>query len=134
VYRFTVTENKADHKPIVVFFCMLALILCLFLSSVTAMIFCIVVNALSGLFVWRKILAAHPLQGTIILEPNQFRFESTTLKIQGEISIKSRLFGNSIWLYIKGFNTNHWLIISANGVNEQSYVRLKRALFNAALK
>lgn len=98
------------------------------------MVFCIIVNALTGLLAWRKILAAHPPQGVIILEPNQFRFESTTLKIQGEISVKSRLFGNSAWLYIKGFSTNHWLIISANGVDEQSFVRLKRALLNAALK
>jgi len=131
VYRFTVTDNKADHKPVVVFFCMLALILCLFLSSVLAMLFCVVVNTVAGLFVWRKVLAAHPIRGVVILEPNLFRFESQSLKIQGEISTQSRILGSSVWLYIKGFSKNHWLIISANGVNEQSYARLKRATLSA---
>jgi len=131
VYRFTVTNNKADHKPIVVFFCMLSFILCLFLDSLLAMLFCLILNALAGLIMWRKLLAIHPHEGIIILEPKLFRFEGESLKIQGEISNKSRFYGNNIWLHIKGFSNNHWLIISANGVNEQSYARLKRATVGA---
>lgn len=110
---------------------MLAFVLCLPLNSFLAMLFCVVINIFAGLFVWRKILAAHPVRGVIILEPNQFRFENESLQVQGTISAKSRLFGNSVWLYIRGFSKNHWLIISANGVNAQSYARLKRATLSA---
>ncbi|MEM5513077.1 hypothetical protein WNY79_09285 [Pseudoalteromonas sp. AS84] len=110
---------------------MLGLILCLFLSSVLAIIFCLVMNVTAGFVVWQKVLAIHPTDGVIILEPKLFRFEGEGLKIQGEISKKSRFYGNSIWLHIKGFSNNHWLIISANGVNKQSYARLKRATLSA---
>lgn len=131
MYRFTVTANKTDHKPIVVFFCVLTLLLCLFLSSLEAIIFCIVVNFVAAILVWLKMQAVQPLEGVIILAPKQFRFENNTRLIQGEISAKSRLIGNSVWLYIKGFNNNYWLIITANSVDVQSYARLKRATLNA---
>lgn len=75
--------------------------------------------------------AVQPLEGVIILAPKQFRFENNTLLIQGEISAKSRIIGNSVWLYINGFNNNYWLIITANSVDVQSYARLKRATLNA---
>ncbi|TMO03501.1 hypothetical protein [Pseudoalteromonas sp. S558] len=110
---------------------MLTLVLCLFLNSVLVMFFCVVVCSVAGLFVWRKTVASHPMQGVVILESNLFRFESDSLKIQGEINYKSRIIGNSVWLYIKGFSNNRWLIISANSVNEQSYTRLKRATLSA---
>ncbi|MEL0655280.1 hypothetical protein V6257_09590 [Pseudoalteromonas issachenkonii] len=110
---------------------MLSFILCLFLDSLLAMLFCLIINALAGLIMWRKVLAIHPHEGIIILEPKLFKFEGESLKIQGEISNKSRFYGNNIWLHIKGFSNNHWLIISANGVNEQSYARLKRATVGA---
>ncbi|WP_415636524.1 hypothetical protein [Pseudoalteromonas distincta] len=110
---------------------MLSLILCLFLSSVLAMIFCLAMNVVAGFVVWQKVLAIHPNHGVIILKSKLFRFEGETLKIQGEISKKSRFYGNSIWLHIKGFSNSHWLIISANGVNKQSYARLKRATLSA---
>ncbi|WP_240917376.1 MULTISPECIES: hypothetical protein [unclassified Pseudoalteromonas] len=110
---------------------MLSLILCLFLDSLLAMLFCLIINILAGFLVWQKVLVIHPNHGVIILEPKLFRFEGEGLKIQGEISKKSRFYGNNIWLHIKGFSNNHWLIISANGVNEQSYARLKRATLSA---
>ena len=110
---------------------MLTLILCIFLSSKLAMFLCVIINASAAFLVWLKIVATHPISGVIILEPKLFRFEGETLKIQGEISTKSRLYGSSIWLHIKGFSNNHWLIISANGVNKQSYARLKRATLSA---
>ncbi|WP_310736816.1 hypothetical protein [Pseudoalteromonas sp. SG43-3] len=110
---------------------MLSLLLCMFLDAALAMLFCVIINAIAAYIVWRKILAIHPTQGVIILEPKLFRFEGETLKVQGEITQKSRFYGNSIWLHIKGFSEHHWLIISANGVNEQSYARLKRATVGA---
>ena len=91
---------------------MLSFILCLFLDSLLSMLFCLIINALAGLVMWRKVLAIHPNEGIIILEPKLFRFEGESLKIQGEISNKSRFYGNNIWLHIKGFSNNHWLIIS----------------------
>ena len=132
MYRFTVTDNKTDHKPIVVFFCVLTLVLCLFMNSVMAILFCIALNSVAGIIVWRKIVAAQPQQGIILLEPNQFRFEGSGRQIQGAISKQSRLLGQSVWLYINGFSKNYWLIISANSVDEQSYARLKRATLAAA--
>jgi uncharacterized membrane protein len=131
VYRFSVTANKADHKPIVVFFCLQAILLCLFLTSVWAMVFCVLVSLLAAIMVWQKIVAAHPLNGVVILDANQFRFENDSLHVQGVITAKSRLFSKSIWLYINGFSKNYWLIISANSVDLQNYTRLKRATLNA---
>ena len=131
MYRFTVTDNKTDHKPIVVFFCVLTLVLCLFMNSVVAILFCIALNSVAGIIVWRKIVAAQPQQGIILLEPNQLRFEGSGRQIQGAISKQSRLLGQSVWLYINGFSKNYWLIISANSVDEQSYARLKRATLEA---
>lgn len=110
---------------------MLTLIFCLFLSSKLVMFLCVIINTLAAFLVWRKILATQPIRGVIILEPKLFRFEGDTLKVQGKITQKSRFYGNSIWLHIKGFSNNHWLIISANGVNKQSYARLKRATLSA---
>ena len=131
MYRFIVTNNKTDHKPIVVFFCVLTLTLCLFTTSVLATLFCITLNIIAGFIVWRKIVTAQPEQGVILLEPNQFRFENEERLIQGVIGKQSRLFGRSVWLYINGFSENYWLIISANSVDEQSYARLKRATLAA---
>lgn len=131
MYRFIVTNNKTDHKPIVVFFCVFTLVLCLFLTSAVAVLLCISLNIISGFIVWRKIRAAQPEQGVILLEPNQFRFENEERHIQGEISKQSRLVGRSIWLYINGFSKHDWLIIAANSVDEQSYARLKRATLAA---
>ena len=101
------------------------------MDSVAATLFCIVLNILAGIIVWRKIVAAQPQQGIILLEPNQFRFEGSGRQIQGVISNQSRLFGHSVWLYINGFSKNYWLIISANSIDEQSYARLKRATLEA---
>ena len=131
MYRFIVTNNKTDHKPIVVFFCVLTLTLCLFTTSVLATLFCITLNIIAGFIVWRKIVTAQPEQGVILLEPNQFRFDNEERLIQGVIGKQSRLFGSSVWLYINGFSENYWLIISANSVDEQSYARLKRATLAA---
>ncbi|TMP66980.1 hypothetical protein CWB76_17635 [Pseudoalteromonas sp. S1609] len=111
---------------------MLTLVLCLFMNSVVATLFCIALNTLADIIVWRKIVAAQPQQGIILLEPNQFRFEGSGRQIQGAISKQSRLLGQSVWLYINGFSKNYWLIISANSVDKQSYARLKRATLDAA--
>lgn len=110
---------------------MLTLLFCLFLDTVLAVLFCVIINAMAAYIFWRKVLEIHPIKGLIILEPKVFRFVGETLKVQGEITQKSRFYGNSIWLHIKGFNEHHWLVISTNGVDAQSYARLKRATLSA---
>ena len=90
-----------------------------------------IANLIAGILVERKITVCQPHMGVIILEPSLFRFENDAHKIEGQISPKSKVFMGSVWLFIKGFNNNHWLIISANGVDKQSYARLKRAVLSA---
>jgi len=72
-------------------------------------------------------VAIHPVNGVIILEPKQIRFESEILNIQGQLTPKTKILNTSVWLHVKGFNKRQWLIISAKGVDKQSYARLKRA-------
>jgi hypothetical protein len=127
VYRFTVSNNKIDHKFIVVFFGIMTLLLGLFLSTVWAIIFCVFINIFSARLVWLKMCKYTPSHGVIILDGARLQFESDSLRFQGEVTTKSRLFYNSVWLHLQGFNQHHWLIILANGVDAQSYARLKRA-------
>lgn len=127
MYRFTVVNNKADHRPVVLFFCLLSVLLGLYLSSFFGIIICVILNGIAAWWVWQKIIAIHPINGVIILEPKSIRFESGRFKIQGKITAKTLILTNAVWLHIEGFNQHHWLIISANGVDEQSYTRLKRA-------
>lgn len=127
MYRFTVVNNKAEHRPVVLFFCLLSVVLGLYLSSFFSIVVCLTVNAIALCWVWQKILAIHPGSGVIILEHKQIRFENENVKIQGQITPKTIILNTSVWLHIKGFNKRQWLIISANSVNNQSYARLKRA-------
>ena len=126
MYRFTVVNNKAEHRPVVLFFCLLSVVLGLYLSSFFSIV-CLTLNAIALCWVWQKILAIHPDSGVIILEHKQIRFENENVKIQGQITPKTIILNTSVWLHIKGFNKRQWLIISANSVNNQSYARLKRA-------
>ena len=107
---------------------MLTVILSLFLNSVWTIFFCVLVNALSGVYVCYKYTATHPKNGVIILDANQLRFEGDSLKVQGKVGRKSRLLNSSLWLYIEGFSKNYWLIISANSIDTQNYTRLKRII------
>ena len=127
MYRFTVVNNKAEHRPVVLFFCLLSVVLGLYLSSFFSIVVCLTLNAIALCWVWQKILAIHPDSGVIILEHKQIRFENENVKIQGQITPKTIILNTSVWLHIKGFNKRQWLIISANSVNNQSYARLKRA-------
>lgn len=127
MYRFTVVNNKAEQRPVVLFFCLLSVVLGLYLSSFFSIVVCITVNTIAFYWIWQKIVAIHPESGVIILEPKQIRFENESLKVQGQITPKTKILNTSVWLHIKGFNKRQWLIISANGVNKQSYARLKRA-------
>lgn len=111
----------------VLFFCLLSVVLGLYLSSFFSIVVCLTVNAIALCWVWQKILAIHPGSGVIILEHKQIRFENENVKIQGQITPKTIILNTSVWLHIKGFNKRQWLIISANSVNNQSYARLKRA-------
>lgn len=127
MYRFTVVNNKAEHRPVVQFFCLLSVVIGLYLSSFFSIVVCLTLNAIALCWVWQKILAIHPDSGVIILEHKQIRFENENVKIQGQITPKTIILNTSVWLHIKGFNKRQWLIISANSVNNQSYARLKRA-------
>lgn len=127
MYRFTVVNNKAEHRPVVLFFCLLSVVIGLYLSSFFSIVVCLTLNAIALCWVWQKILAIHPDSGVIILEHKQIRFENENVKIQGQITPKTIILNTSVWLHIKGFNKRQWLIISANSVNNQSYARLKRA-------
>ncbi|WP_349654487.1 protein YgfX [Pseudoalteromonas sp. S3785] len=109
------------------FFCLLSVVLGLYLSSFFSIVVCLTLNAIALCWVWQKILAIHPDSGVIILEHKQIRFENENVKIQGQITPKTIILNTSVWLHIKGFNKRQWLIISANSVNNQSYARLKRA-------
>ncbi|WP_349665942.1 hypothetical protein [Pseudoalteromonas sp. S3776] len=109
------------------FFCLLSVVLGLYLSSFFSIVVCLTLNAIALCWVWQKILAIHPDSGFIILEHKQIRFENENVKIQGQITPKTIILNTSVWLLIKGFNKRQWLIISANSVNNQSYARLKRA-------
>lgn len=101
------------------------------MSTFWAAFLCIIINILAGFRVWYQIQSAQPEEGVIILEPKHFRFINESVYVQGAISAHSCLFGNSVWLYIKGFNKNKWLIISACSVGEQNFARLKRATLEA---
>ncbi|WP_327077822.1 protein YgfX [Pseudoalteromonas sp. P1-13-1a] len=109
------------------FFCLLSVVIGLYLSSFFSIVVCLTLNAIALCWVWQKILAIHPDSGVIILEHKQIRFENENVKIQGQITPKTIILNTSVWLHIKGFNKRQWLIISANSVNNQSYARLKRA-------
>ncbi|WP_327077926.1 protein YgfX [Pseudoalteromonas sp. P1-7a] len=111
----------------VLFFCLLSVVIGLYLSSFFSIVVCLTLNAIALCWVWQKILAIHPDSGVIILEHKQIRFENENVKIQGQITPKTIILNTSVWLHIKGFNKRQWLIISANSVNNQSYARLKRA-------
>ena len=131
MYRFSVTNNIADHKPFVVYFSLFAVCYSLFLTTILAQIISLISCAIFGYVSWQWYKKSHPQQGVFILAPSQCRFENNTLKINGQISNRSRVYQRSVWLYIEGFANSHWLIINASGVDEQSFIRLKRATLAA---
>ena len=131
MYRFTIDNNIADHKPFVVYFSLFAVCFSLFLTTLYAQIICLISCAVCGFISWQWYKKSHPQQGVFILAPPQCRFENNTLKINGQISNRSRVYQRSVWLYIDGFANSHWLIINASGVDEQSFIRLKRATLAA---
>ncbi|CAM4097083.1 hypothetical protein PSOS111911_01675 [Pseudoalteromonas ostreae] len=109
-----------------VYFSLFAVCYSLFLTSILTQFICVVCSAICGYVSWRWYKKSHPQQGVFILDSTQCRFENNTLKINGHISNKSRVYQDSVWLYINGFASSHWLIINASGVDELSFVRLKR--------
>ncbi|WP_304180578.1 hypothetical protein [Pseudoalteromonas prydzensis] len=131
MYRFIIESNIADHKPFVVYFSLFAVCYSLFLTTIFAQIICVISCAMCGLLSWQWYKKSHPQQGVFILAPPQCRFENNTLKINGHISHKSRVYQHSVWLYIEGLASSHWLIINASGVDELSFIRLKRAILAA---
>ena len=131
MYRFSVTNNIPDHKPFVVYFSLFAVCYSLFLTTLTAQIICLLSCAICAFISWQWYKKSHPAQGVFILASPQCRFENDSLKINGQISSRSRVYQHSVWLYIEGFANSHWLIINASGVDEQSFIRLKRATLAA---
>jgi hypothetical protein len=128
VYRFTVTNNTPDHKPFVVFFCLIAIILCFayqhIIAQLLACLCCLIIAVIS----FKKVQQSQPEKGVVILEQTDLRFASDTINMQGQITAKSYVFANFVVLRLAGFYQSHWLIISAASVDEVSYSRLKRAI------
>ncbi|MCF6144722.1 hypothetical protein CWB85_07755 [Pseudoalteromonas sp. S1727] len=110
---------------------MFAICYSLFLTTIYAQIVCVICCAICGFISWQWYSKSHPEHGVFILDSEQCRFENDTIKINGHISNKSRAYQRSVWLYIEGFTSSHWLIINASGVDKQSFVRLKRATLAA---
>lgn len=128
MYRFTLTNNKADHTPLVVCFSLFAVCFAALLTTFLAQVICIIVTGLSGYITWLWFKRLHPLHGTIILDSPHCHFINSEQEINGKIMAKSRVYQHCVWLYIEGFSTSHWLVINASGVDEQSFIRLKRAI------
>ncbi|MAD03087.1 protein YgfX [Pseudoalteromonas sp. MEBiC 03485] len=128
MYRFTVTNNTTDHKPFVVFFCLIAIILCFAYQHVIAQLLACLACLFLAILCFKKAQHAQPENGVIILEQAELRFVNDNLKIQGQIMAKSYVFANFVVLRLAGFYKSHWLIINAASVDEMSYSRLKRAI------
>ncbi|WOC25414.1 hypothetical protein LY624_12595 [Pseudoalteromonas sp. N1230-9] len=128
MYRFTVKNNFPDHKPFVVFFCFLALLLYFsyshILSELLACFACLVI----GVVCFKKVKQAQPSEGVIILQQSQLGFFNEQLQLQGKISPKSYVFANHVVIRLIGFYQSHWLIISSASVDELSFSRLRRAV------
>lgn len=132
MYRFQVINNKADHLPLVVCFSLFAVCFSLFLTHPVVQTLSVTLTCFIGYFSWQWYWRAHPLQGTVILDSGHCHFVNAELEINGTISSKSRVYQHSVWLYIEGLTRSHWLIINTSGVNEQSFIRLKRTVLSSS--
>lgn len=128
MYRFTLTNNKADHVPIVACFSLFAFFSAAFLTTPLGQIASVIVTGITGYITWLYFKRLHPLRGTIILDLPHCHFINFEQEIKGKISAKSRAYQHCVWLYIEGFADSHWIVINASGVDEQSFIRLKRAI------
>ncbi|TGE85538.1 hypothetical protein C7Y70_02180 [Pseudoalteromonas sp. KS88] len=128
MYRFCVTNNKADHKAFVVCFGLFACCFSAFLTTLFAQVLTLCLSLLVGLFCWRWYTHQHPIKGTLIIDSPHCHFVNSEKEITGKIGCKSRAYQHSVWLNIIGLSRTHWLIINANGCDEQSFTRLKRAV------
>ncbi len=128
MYRFTVKNNTPDHKPFVVFFCLIAILLCFAYQHVIAQLLVCLCCLIIAVISFKKFQQAQPENGFILLEQAELRFINDTLKIQGQITTKSYVFANFVVLRLAGFYQSHWLIINAASVDEVDFSRLKRAI------
>ena len=128
MYRFCITNNKADHKPFVVCFGLFAFCFCAFLTTLFAQALTLLLSLLIGLSCWRWYKHQHPIKGTLIIDSPHCHFVNPEKEITGKIGCKSRAYQHCVWLNIIGLSRTHWLIINANGCDEQSFIRLKRAV------
>ncbi|MCQ8877965.1 hypothetical protein NQT69_08155 [Pseudoalteromonas shioyasakiensis] len=93
---------------------------------------CILFTGMTGYLCWRWFRRAHPLQGTFVLDGTNCHFINAEQEINGMISSRSRAYQHCIWLNLIGFSQAQWLIINANGLDEESFIRLKRAVLASA--
>lgn len=131
MYRFTVARNKADHKPFVVLFGLFACCFSLFLTTLTVQLLTLAMAFISGRWCWLQFKAVHSDEGVVILSSSNICFESKTVKINGNLSCKSRVYPKSVWLHIESLAQSRWLIVNARSVEPQNFIRLKRAILAA---
>ncbi|WP_421418720.1 hypothetical protein ACN9JF_11725 [Pseudoalteromonas lipolytica] len=128
MYRFSVKQNTPDHKPFVVFFCFIAIILSFAYQQLFSQCLVFVSSFIIGVISYKKVTQLQPTHGAIILEQSQLRFLNNRVQMQGAISPKSKIFSNFVVIKLAGFYKSHWLIITAASVDEVSFSRLKRAI------
>ncbi|MBQ4831934.1 hypothetical protein J8L70_01645 [Pseudoalteromonas sp. MMG010] len=128
MYRFSVLNNKVDHQPVVVFFLLICLLTGILAPSWKTLFVIFIINGFAAWWVWQKIHTITPRNGIIVLDANLLRFSNQQSNLQGEITKKSWVFNAYVLLNLQGFSHTHWLIISANGIDSQSFVRLKRTI------
>jgi len=80
----------------------------------------------------QKIKSLQPYDGTILLEQQQLSFHRDGLNINGNISAKTFILGDTIYLCVQGLTKRYWLVLATSSIDEQSLARLKRAIFSVS--
>ncbi|MGO2011039.1 MAG: hypothetical protein ACTJH9_04245 [Pseudoalteromonas sp.] len=131
MYRFTVNNNVSGHKPIVVAAVTFVLLCLLFLHTLTAQLTALISISFSAYFIIQKVQSLQPLDGIVLLEQQAINFTNATTKINGNISPKTCIIGDNIYLCVQGVSRRQWLVLTVNSIDEQSLARLRRAILNA---
>lgn len=132
MYRFTLSGNRGDHKPIVVAAVVFVLFSGLYLHTFIAKVIALISTSLVAFLVIQKIKSLQPYDGTILLEQQQLSFHRDGLNINGNISAKTFILGDTIYLCVQGLTKRYWLVLATSSIDEQSLARLKRAIFSVS--
>lgn len=68
----------------------------------------------------------------MLLEQQTITFTNATLKINGNISPKTCIVGDNIYLCVQGLSRYQWLVITLSSIEAQSLARLKRAILSVS--